>query len=49
MERQALLEMSGCRVDTMWGCEWEAIKKKMAKSDSGHIEEKNEKTTYTHT
>ena len=46
MERKSLLEMSGYRVDTIWDCEWEAIKQKLPTRKT--IEE-TAKTQHLHT
>ena len=31
MERKNLLELAGYKVETMWGCEWDQIKKGLSK------------------
>jgi hypothetical protein len=53
MERKGLLEMSGYRVDTIWDCEWAAIKEKQRTTPTNQfwiktIEEKA-KTQHIHT
>ena len=41
MERKNLLELAGYKVETMWGCEWEQIKKGL--SNKNNIEEEAQK------
>ena len=48
MERKTLLEMSGYRVDTIWDCEWEAIKQKLPTGIRPAIEQQA-KTQHLHT
>ena len=48
MERRTLLEMSGYRVDTIWDCEWVAIKEKLPTPYRIKIEA-DAKTQHLHT
>ena len=48
MGRKTLLEKSGYRVDTIWDCEWTAIKEKLPKTSKTKIEEEA-KTQHLHT
>ena len=48
MERKTLLEMSGYRVDTIWDCEWVAIREKLPTPYRIKIEA-DAKTQHLHT
>ena len=43
MERKNLLEPAGYKVETMWGCEWDQIKKGLPKARRANIEEQARK------